>query len=58
MADQKPLILVAGQVQQIPVGDTVPVTSGGTGAVTAAQALLNLGGSSLNQAYVFAARHG
>lgn len=31
MADQKPLVQIAGQVQQIPAGDKIPVANLATG---------------------------
>jgi len=48
MADRSPLKLTnlgsgAGQIDEYGVGDTVPVSHGGTGAITAEAALDNLG---------------
>jgi hypothetical protein len=42
-ADRKPLVIDAGQVKQMPTGDTVPVASGGTGAGTSRDAAGNIG---------------
>lgn len=47
--DRKPLVIISGQTQQIPSGDTVPVTSGGTSAVDAPTARTNLGVYSTSQ---------
>jgi len=38
-----PLVVVTGQTQQMPAGDTVPLAAGGTGATTAGAALTALG---------------
>jgi hypothetical protein len=43
MADKKPLVLNGGELQQIQAGDAIGVSSGGTGADTAASARTNLG---------------
>lgn len=44
MADRRPLILSTnGRLRMMPVGDTLPVAAGGTGATTQAQARTNLG---------------
>ena len=43
MTTRTPLVVVNGQTQQMPVGDTVPLTHGGTGATTAGDALTALG---------------
>lgn len=44
MTTRTPLVVVNGQTQQMPTGDAVPLTHGGTGATTAGDALTALGG--------------
>jgi hypothetical protein len=43
MADRRPLVLVTGGIQEIPSGDTVPLTNGGTGATSQSGARTALG---------------
>lgn len=43
MTDRRPLVHISGVVQEIPVGDAVPLAAGGTGATTAAGARTALG---------------
>lgn len=43
MADRRPLVLVTGGIQEVPSGDTVPLSAGGTGATTQAGARTALG---------------
>ena len=43
MTTRTPLVVVTGQTQQMPAGDTVPLAAGGTGATTAGAALTALG---------------